>query len=248
MRILSAALLAALCFPAAAITNVEEKRAVDEKPGWHSKAEVGFDAESGNNEKRKWRVGLNTSWQNETDRFFAWGNRAYGSSNGARTDDDTFFHARFVHNHMASWSQEGFAQFERDPFAALLHRMLIGAGVRYQQSFAQESRWFQGAGIFHEQLQERAEGSEYSNQLTRLNLYSHLQWRLNPSMIQTTIYVQPSVDDTDDVRALWQLAITLPVASQTDLKWQWQSRWDTKPPEGTEYHNHQTHLTLAFRF
>ncbi|WP_430461613.1 DUF481 domain-containing protein [Thalassolituus sp. LLYu03] len=248
MRILIAVAATAMTLPALAITNIEEKRARDEEPGWHSKAELGFDAESGNNEKRNWNVGLNTSWQNDEDRFFAWGTRAYGSSNGARTDDDAFFHGRFVHHHKAAWSQEVFAQYERDPFAALVHRTLLGAGIRHQNLFSGDSRWFQGAGAFHEEVRERDSEGEYDNQLTRLNLYSHLQWQAGYGMVQTTVYVQPSIDDSDDVRALWQFAYSVPVASQAEVKWQWQSRWDTQPPEGTEYHNHQTHLKLVLRF
>lgn len=248
MRFLTAVIGTALTLPALAITNIEEKRAREDQPGWHSKAEAGFDAESGNNEKRQLSIGLNTSWQNEQDRFFAWGSRTYGTSNGIRTDDDTFFHGRFVHNHRQTWSEEAFAQYERDPFAALMHRALVGVGIRHQNLFSGDSRWYQGVGIFHEEVQEKDSQREYSDQLTRLNLYSHLQWQLEHSLLQTTLYVQPSVDNPDDVRSLWQIAFSVPVASQAEVKWQWQSRWDTRPPEGTEYHNHQTHLKLVLRF
>lgn len=248
MRVTTAVLCTALSLPATAITNVEEKRAVDEKDGWNSRLELGFDAEAGNNDKRKWSTGVNTSWQNQQDRFFAWANRTYGSSNGDTTDDDTFFHGRFVHHHLQTWSQEVFAQYERDPFAALIHRALLGTGIRHQTHFDDRGRWYQGLGIFHEEVREQDDSGEYANQLTRLNIYTHLQWPLAHSMLQSTLYFQPSVDDLADQHALWQLALTLPMAEHTDLKWQWQSRWDSRPPEGTEYQNHQTHLKLVIRF
>ena len=249
MRFLFAAAVMSVALQAQAITNVEEKRAVEDKPGWHNRAEVGFDAESGNKEKRLWNVGLNTSWQNDQDRVFAWANRVYGSTNGIRTDDNTFFHGRFVHNHKQTWSQESFIQFERDPFAYLMRRALIGGNIRHQNLFGDDNRIYVGAGLFHERVEERdINNDEFKSQLTRANLYTHLQWGMGYGMLQTTLYIQPSVDDTSDTRALWQFAYSLPVSKIVDLKWQWQSRWDTEPPEGAEYHNHQTHLKLVVRF
>lgn len=248
MRFTLLAAFSLLSFTAQAITNVEEKRAADDQLGWSGKAEVGFDAESGNNEKRKWNLGLNGNWQNDNKRFFTWGSRSYESSNGERTDDDTFIHSRLVLNRREIWSEEFYAQYERDPFAALAHRALIGAGMRYQHAFDEQTRLYQGLGFFHEEVRERVLDEDNSSQLTRLSLYTHIQWRLAYSKLQSTLYFQPSVDEPSDQRALWQLALTLPLGTHTDIKWQWQSRWDTRPPEGTEYHNHQTQLKLVVRF
>ena len=248
MRILTAVLCTALAVPAAAITNIEEKRGVKDEDGWKSRLELGFDLESGNTDQREWSIAANTAWQNRTDRFFAWLDRSYESTNGTKSDDNTFFHGRFVHNHLAEWSQEAFAQYERDPFDALMYRALVGTGVRHGVRLSADGRWYQGIGLFHEQVREQDEEGEYTNQLTRANLYTHLQWQLAHSLLQTTLYFQPSIDEPSDQRALLQMSVTMPMSASMDLKWLWQSSWDTEPPEGTEYQNHQTQLRFVIRF
>ncbi|AHK17299.1 MAG: DUF481 domain-containing protein [Thalassolituus sp.] len=247
MRYALAALI--LAIPTAhAITDIEEKRRNGESQGWQNKIEAGFDMESGNNEKRAGSVALNSSWQGQEYRFFSWASRDYESFNGDRTDDNTFAHARMVRNFRERWAQEAFLQYERDPFASLQHRYLAGGGVRFQHKFNDKGLINQGLGLFHEQVEETGTDGTATHELTRVNLYTHFEWAFSHSHFQTTVYVQPSVDDVDDVRSLVRATLTMPVSQQVDFKWQWQSRWDTMPPEGSEYHNHQTQLKLSVRF
>lgn len=245
------ALLALLLLPLTqvqAITNIEEKRRDQDADGWQNSASAGFDAQSGNNEKRIWNLGLNTSWQSPVNRVFGWYTRNYESLNSETASDNTFSHLRYVHNHRDFFGQETFLQYERDPFAALQYRFLAGAGVRFQKRWQDDQVIRQGVGLFHEQVKEtEADGSE-TTELTRLNLYTHGETKLGYSHLLGTIYLQPSVDDTDDVRALARLTLRIPVSKATDLRWNWQTRYDSMPPEGTEYHNHQTQLAVSVRF
>lgn len=231
-----------------AITNIEERRTAADQEGFYGRAELGLDAQSGNNEKRKWSVGLNGNWQGEQHRVHVWGNRMSESSNGRRTDDDTFFHTRLVLNYRKTWAEEGFFQYERDPFAALSFRRLAGGGMRYQTTVGEHLRWFQGTGLFHEWVLEQEPDGLQQKKLTRVNLYSHLQWQLPQVKLQTTLYFQPAVDDPADQRSLWQFSVSLPLGTHADLRWQWESRWDTQPPEGTEFQSHQTRVRLGINF
>lgn len=231
-----------------AITNIEEKRRAQDNDGWQNSAVVGFDAQSGNTKERDWNVGLNTSWQNSEHRAFGWYTRSYESVNDERTSDNTFAHLRFVRHFRASIGQEAFLQYERDPFAQLKYRFLAGGGIRLQKTWQDDQLIRQGIGAFHEEIKEDNGMGETEAQLTRLNLYTHGETPLGYSHILGTVYLQPSIDDTDDVRALARFKMRLPLASNTDLNWQWQTRWDSRPPEGAEELNHQTQLSVAVRF
>ncbi|MEE3191494.1 MAG: DUF481 domain-containing protein, partial [Pseudomonadota bacterium] len=123
-----------------------------------------------------------------------------------------------------------------------------GAGVRFQKTWKEDQLIRQGVGAFHESIKEDNGAGDEEAQLTRLNLYTHGETPLGYSHILGTVYFQPSVDDTDDVRALARFKMRLPLASNTDLNWQWQTRWDSRPPEGAEELNHQTQLSVAVRF
>ncbi len=248
MTLLRYLLLLSLSTPVLAITNIEERRSASDQSGFSGRTELGLDAQAGNNDKRKWSAALNINWQGERHRMFAWGNRLYESSNGRRTDDDTFVHSRLVLNYRDRWAEEMFVQYERDPFAALSARSLAGAGLRYQQHINEQLRWFQGSGLFYERVSEEEPDGVQTHQFARLNLYTHLQWQLPEATLQTTLYFQPRANDLADQRALWQFAISLPLGDRTELKWQWQSRLDTRPPADTEKENHQTQVKLAIRF
>lgn len=248
MQFAKVLLLLGLSTPVLAITNIEERRLQKDEQGFAGRMELGLDAQAGNNDKRKWSAAFNANWQNDDYRLFSWASRLYETSNGQRTDDDTFFHTRVVRNHRRLWAEEAFIQYERDPFAALSFRALTGAGVRYQRQLNERLRWNQGTGVFHEWVREEETAGERRDQLTRLNLYTHLQWQLATIKLQTTLYFQPVINEPADQRALWQLAATIPLGSQIDLKWQWQTRWDSRPPEGIEEQNHQTQLRLGINF
>lgn len=240
--------LALLPLQTLAITNIEEKRRASDSDGWLNTAALGFDGQSGNTKKRKWNLGLNTSWQNKEHRAFGWYTRSFESVNDERTSESTFAHLRYVHNFRSAIGQETFLQYERDPFAELQYRFLAGAGVRLQKNWQDNQLIRQGIGAFHESINEDNGDGQEKAQLTRVNLYTHGETPLGYSHLLGTIYLQPSVDDTDDVRALARFTLRLPVASNTDLNWQWQTRWDSRPPQGAAELNHKTQLSLAIRF
>lgn len=247
LRMISLLLLMPL--PALAIVNVEERRDATPKDGVQGTLELGLDSQWGNNDKRRWSGGINLNWQGQEHRFFAWGNRLYETSNGTRTDDDTFAHARLVLHSRERWSQEFFTQYERDPFARLQDRTLAGAGLRYQWPVSEDMRWFQGFGMFRERVTETSSLGDDTQWLTRASFYTHMFWRLPERYsLQSTLYLQPEVSDHDDLRALWQLSVTVPLTTYLSLKWQWQSRFDNRPPDNTERSNHETRLRLALYF
>ena len=231
-----------------AITDIEAKRRNQDVDGWGSSVSAGFDAASGNSKKRNWNLGLNTGWQNTNNQIFGWYSRTYESVNDDSVTDNAFAHLRFVHNYREIFGQETFLQYERDPFSALQYRFLAGVGIRLQHQWKANQLVRQGIGLFHEQVEETQGDGSIEAQLTRVNLYTHGETPLGLGKFSGTVYLQPSIDDTDDLRALGRLTYSVPVASNTDLSWQWQTRWDSKPPEGIERRNNTTQLAVSVRF
>lgn len=247
MRALITLLLLSMAHLTQAITNIEERRLTEQAAGWQRIIELGFNGESGNNKKRQWNNALNASWQNDDIRFFTWASYQYGTSNDTTTDDNAFLHNRVVFNHRRVWAQEIYLQYQSDPFAALEQRILVGSGLRYQHRFSDTSFLNQGIGLFHEEVRER-ETDLHVVQRTRASLYTFMTWRPSTYRFQSTVYVQPVVDDLTDIKAIWQWALIVPLGQRTEWRWQWQSSWDSKPPANTFKENHKTEFKLAFRF
>lgn len=247
MRALITLTLWAITHLSYAITNIEERRLTEHDSGWQRIIELGFNGESGNNKKRQWNNAVNASWQNDDIRFFSWASYQYGSSNDIKTDDNAFFHNRLVFNHRRVWAQEVYTQYQSDPFAALERRLLFGAGLRYQHRFSETSFINQGIGVFHEEVREREQKINIEQQ-TRLSLYTFKTWNSGTYRLQSTLYLQPVINDMDDVKAIWQWALVMPLGPRTEWRWQWQSNWDSKPPANTVKDNHKTQFKWAFRF
>lgn len=241
-----------------AITNIEKARTASSELGLKGHVRLRFSGKDGNNEETKWGLGGHGRWSNEKLSWLNWYSRDYQKNNGYLSDDHTFLHSRLIHNHQEFMATEYFIQYEQDPFAGLKRRLLQGIGLRFhswhkanknnQQSSGDS---FQGIGLFNEHVREVDLGSTQVEQRYRGNLYSHWLFQgagekaLSSSI---TLYLQPDLAETDDVKALLQAQLTVPIHAQLHLQWQWQSNWDSRPPTGIAKEVHETKVQFKYSF
>jgi putative salt-induced outer membrane protein YdiY len=241
-----------------AITNIEKERTSKAEAGWNGNLRFKFSGKDGNNEQTEWGIGSHIRWSNSAYKWLNWYSRDYERNNGYRTDDETFLHTRLIQNHQQTIATEYFIQYEQAPFAGLKRRLLLGTGIRWhnwskintgnQQSSGDS---FQGLGIFNEQIREVDLGSTQIEQRYRGNVYSHwLYQAAGERAISTsaTLYLQPDLADSDDVKVLLQAQLTLPITEQLHLQWKWQSNWDSRPPSGVSKEVHETKMQLKYSF
>jgi putative salt-induced outer membrane protein YdiY len=241
-----------------AITNIEKERTNKPDDGWSGNVRLKFNGKDGNNEQTEWGVGSHIRWNNQQLNWLNWYSREYERNNGQRTDDDTFLHSRLIVNHKEIIATEFFLQYEQDPFAGLKRRLLLGSGLRWhnwslpnygKQQASAES--FQGVGIFNEQVREVDLGRTQVEQGYRANFYSHWLYQHSgerPISTSATFYIQPELADGDDIKALLQAQLTVPITEQLHLQWKWQSNWDSRPPSGVAKEVHETKMQIKYSF
>lgn len=241
-----------------AITNIEKERTSKNDQGIKGHVKLKFSGKDGNNEETEWGLGGHLRWSHATFQWLNWYSRDYERNNGYRSDDETFLHSRVIHNHRSTIASEYFIQYEQDPFAGLKRRLLQGIGLRFHSwhkanNSNQESSGdsFQGLGIFNEQVREVDLGSTQVEQRYRANFYSHwlYQGRGERAISSSaTVYIQPDLAEREDVKALLQAQLTVPITDQLHLQWKWQSNWDSRPPSGVSKEVHETKMQFKYSF
>lgn len=241
-----------------AITNIEKERTAKSEEGWNGNVRLKFNGKDGNNEETEWGIGSHIRWNNSQLKWLNWYSRDYERNNGKRSNDETFLHTRLIHNHKRVLASEYFLQYEQSPFAGLKRRLLQGIGLRWHswskpktESKASSGDSFQGIGIFNEQVREVDLGATQVEQRYRGNFYSHWLYQHSGDKAisaSATLYIQPDLADFDDMKAMLQAQVSVPISEKLHLQWKWQSNWDTSPPSGVSKEVHETRMQLKYSF
>ena len=169
---------------------------------------------------------------------FLAGETHYGIEDGERFRDRTFGHLRYNYR-LRSWLvAEAFTQLERDGFARLQLRSLAGAGLRVQYVDTKVLKIFQGTTPMYEYetLTDDAAGqSPETTSTVRWSNYVNARLRITKNVqFSGTVYVQPRVDEVDDVRVLHQAALGVDVTKHVRLTAELDLRYDSRPPDTVE--------------
>lgn len=250
--------LGLLSQPSFAISNIEKERTSKNDDGWNGNIRLKFEGKDGNNEETELGLGLHARWNNDKISWLNWYNREYDRYDGDTTDDDTFAHTRLIHNHREVIASEYFLQYEQDPFSGLKRRFLQGIGLRWHSwnkpnSGEKQSSGdaFQGLGIFSEHIREVDLGETQSEHLYRANIYSHWLYQHSGERAisaSVTVYIQPNLADTDDLKGLLQAQVSLPINEKLHFQWKLQGNWDSRPPSGKAKKTHETLMELKYIF
>ena len=140
-------------------------------------------------------------------------------------DESNFFHGRFIFKNKSKLHYELFAQRSENPFRNYRKREVTGLGFRYLiNDHARLGMAF---------INEDEEDLNMVNTKTdRLNIYFHDDFEVGENIyFNTTIYVQPSIDDfSDDVKSSAIFALDFEVNEQVTISLQYSRFNDNAPP------------------
>ncbi|MFQ5589081.1 MAG: DUF481 domain-containing protein, partial [Nitrospiria bacterium] len=133
-----------------AIVNIEAMRQSETQEGFNGHVELSVRGVSGNTKKNGAQAGGRLQWRRGDLTHFAILRYAYGESAGRRDTNRTFFHGRHIRQKTARRADELFIQAEKDEFARLSFRGLVGAGERFTLiQDPEKQRAFLGAGVYY---------------------------------------------------------------------------------------------------
>lgn len=239
---------------ASAQVNTEAYRARFGEPGWHGDAHLAFALRDGNSESLNLGAGFRlqkatpfASYSEEEQDFrsprrlfFLVADYAREEQSDERSVNQGFGHLRFTHMVEAVWGWETFLQVEYDEFTRLDRRVLLGAGLRWAVDETPQRVFHLGTGLMAESERLDAVAGaapRETSDVVRSTSYATLVWRFGVegrAALRSTLYVQPRVDDVEDLRILEEAALDVALTQRLSLGLSLVVEHDNRPPAGVE--------------
>jgi opacity protein-like surface antigen len=186
--------------------------------GWHTSLEASYATSSSTVEKTDYSGNFRFSNNSDQRQWLMFGDISYSDVNGAKSDDSTMLHARYIHKQaLGDVNVEVFAQQERDDFALLASRRLYGAGLAWlskHDNYAIHSL----VGVMDEREEHLTDASQ-DKALTRFTLSTQVQYVMsNKARLTAVLYYQPAASDFGNYRSTLRASVAFPLSERLDLK------------------------------
>ena len=230
------ALAAALPLPVSAQVNVEALRRDDPPLGYSGTFGGDLAVRTGNVDLVQ--IGLNARLYRVTEsatRLIV-GNGGLGLLGGSRFSSSGLFHYRQTYRYNENVSPEWYWQVNYDRPQLLDFRVVTGGGARTSFARGDWGQFGMGAALMleHERL-DLPDLAVHPDQTTLLRWSYFLTLRVVPNenlVITSTTYLQPVLDDFDDLRMLANLRLASSITDELDLTVSFDLRYDSRPPDG----------------
>lgn len=209
--VVSALSLAMVAAPAMAIVNIEEMRLDETSPGWKLSSTLSLDGKRGN--VREDQFSLNAATQFITQdlhvRNLLLASMASDRTDGVTYSEDYFAHLRHTRQLGNDLAWETFVQYQNEPVNNDYTRQLVGSNARFNVDRGIIDG-HAGIGLMLEETSvEPAARPSRERHDWRLNLYLDSTYALNNnSDFAISFYVQPALDDIDNVRSIVNAGVT----------------------------------------
>ncbi|MEY4546139.1 MAG: hypothetical protein RL685_2334 [Pseudomonadota bacterium] len=249
---LALALLASSRSSQAQIVNVQPLLTRTQQGGFSGAALASLDVRSGNTQLLLASGSLLASYQRGPRILFFHTLQEYGVQGGERFSSRDFEHLRYRHQLREALALEAFVQHDRDEFRRLALRMVAGTGPRI--SWASGEALDVAAGLAYLLEHERlSEGPQLDSGEARLNhrLSSYVTMRIRLAdrlRIGQTTYVQPRMDEPNDLRVLNETELLASIDGTIATKVTFSMGFDSQPPASRRALDLATKTSLQFSF
>ena len=239
----------------AQIVNIENILAGEPREGVEAALQVGFELKQGNSEYRRMNASGLIRWHGGHQIIQVVLGGAYRTAQGNKVEDNALGHLRYGYELSPRLRLEALVQIQKDAFIRLQRRVLVGAGVRANifssaassRSDADE-RWRLDFGliIMHEREILRDSASDPG---LRASMLISANWNFSATAsLGSQIYVQPALQDLDDVRLLGDGGLTVQVLGPLSLQLTARIVYDSRPPLGVKNTDYLLLNTLVLTF
>lgn len=236
MRCLLSTLLLGWTAAAHAIVDIEAMRVGESPQGYSGTLNASITGESGYTDKISTSSGARLQWHSGIITNFAIFRYDYAETSGVSDTNYLLLHVRHIHEVTKKTAYEGFMQAERNEFARLSFRGLIGGGVRLTlNKMAGVKSLHLGLGGFysHEKLTSEPGTTDSGIQnLWRLSTYLNYVRQFNEQVkMLSTTYYQPALEDFGDYRMLEEASLSVKMTDTLNLKLSLDLTHDSRPPQ-----------------
>lgn len=221
----------------AAQVNTEKMRALD-VDGFQTTLGGDVALQSGNSDLFEVGARLRFDYRAGRHYTFLTGEVRYGEEDGKAFRDRSFGHLRYNHRLKPWLVGEAFTQLENDGFTRLQLRVLAGGGLRLRYLDTEQVKVFQGTTPMyeHENLKRGGLGPHpAATSGVRWSNYLNVRLQVSASTyLRHTVYLQPRIDDTSDVRILNETRLAVALTKRVSLQVTFDLDYDSRPPANVE--------------
>ncbi len=154
-------------------------------------------------------------------------------------DNEWYLHLRYTRMQWKHVGADFYVQQQFDEFHRLISRTLLGTGIRgVVFNNKRVGLWFGSGYMAEAETRNLPELSEepVDVQNHRWSNYATLSWHIVPDHLHlsNTVYYQPRFDDFNDIQALGEGKVNVPVSDRISLGLSWVLRYDSMPPADVE--------------
>lgn len=250
-RRLCLAVLALMAFPAQAIINIEELRMDETQPGWAASSTLSFSGKRGNIHEDKFSLNGGVQWNSDAlhvrNLILFTVNRS--QAEGTTFSEDYFGHLRHTRqvNEYLAW--EVFTQYQEEPLNDSYRRRLVGSNARFRVEQPFIHGYF-GAGLMYEDRRViPVDLPAVERDDVRFNFYLNSRYELSENAdLALSFYLQPVVDQLDDVRSIINLGITSRVTRLFSLTFDVSYSHESEPLIGQAHDEWSYGMGINLRF
>jgi putative salt-induced outer membrane protein YdiY len=248
--VLGSLLTVATTAEAQTILNVERLQPGD-VDGWHWGLEGEFSLSRGNTEYVDLFSGVvgGHRWTDHWLRLFV--GLDYRSETGESLENDRYLHARYNRWLSERWQTFHFLQLQASRGNLLQRRTLFGSGIRHRLVDGRTT-FDLGTGVMHEREnldQDRiVDDHPVQARVWRMaNLFVATRQLSESLRLVGVAYVQPDLEDLEDLRTLTDLSLQIALTDNVDLTLRGEWRRDSRPPQGVRRSDVVFMTGFAFR-
>jgi len=241
-----------LASSALAQVNTEKFRTDDGKTGFALRAELNFTIMSGNTDFKFIGSDTRLDYSRSSGFTFLVFNSGFGSNNGKRFFGETLFHLRDVETVHEMIQIETFGQYNQNKERLLIERIIGGAGPRLRLYRTDAFQFILGTSFFYEtELYDLSDSAVHPRheEAVRFNTYLTLHLKIKENAkLMGVVYLQPSLNDWDDIRYISDLALNVNLDTSVDFSTTINMRYDSIPPDDIKKLDMTTKMGISLNF
>jgi putative salt-induced outer membrane protein YdiY len=242
------------CMPVCtgAQVNIERMRQKTPEEGVSLRASAGLSSRTGNVDATNLDVGAFVQYHRGRGTTLLAVQGDYGWQGGEQFSNQGLAHLRYTRWLDGTFALEAFVQSDYNKARLLDARALAGAGLRAAVIDGERVGIDAGTSyMFEVEEVDVPAGAEHPDrtEVSRWSSYVGLRWKMSDNAsLSATGYVQPQIDEFDDVRVISSGALDTKLGGAFTLTVSYSIRHDSEPPDDIESTDTQVGTQLGVSF
>ena len=236
------------CRVNAQILNAESLRKVTDTSGFSGSAAINFALKRNTRDFLTFLSDIHVQYKMKNHLVILKNDLAFQKIEGSDFENSSILHLRYNYKMSQKLTWEAFGQIQKNKINLIQHRNLVGTGLRYKLSNAENYKFYLGSLVMYEN-EKLSDGVTPVQKNTRNS--SYLSFSLYPSeniSVISTTYYQPILKNFSDYRISNQSSLRVGMFKNVSIKVSYTFTYDVFPAIGIPNSQYDFSTGIAYSF